>query len=98
MTIIDRHLSLQKRQFGRGHVLVMALAAAGGLIATTAPFATTPADTPSRAPAAASTASTYTAPSPLIIRTLGYVEFEWPHADSAIPGFGLLATGDAATQ
>jgi hypothetical protein len=36
--IIDHDLSLKKRQFRRGHVIVMALAASATLIAATVPF------------------------------------------------------------
>ena len=94
MSIIDRHLSLKMRQFGRRHAIVMTVAAAAAaLIVATAPFSAAPASAPARAHGAV--ASALEAPAdqlPVIVRSLSYVEFDW--SDGAMSGFGSLpATG-----
>ena len=95
MSIIDRHLSLKMRQFGRRHALVMTVAAVAALITATAPFSATPASAPLHAHGgAASTPEARADQSPVIVRSLGYVEFDW--SDGVMPGFGPLpAAGDS---
>jgi hypothetical protein len=78
----------------------MTLAAASGLIAATAPFATTPSSAPLRAyDVTASASDARAAQSPAILHAVGFVEFDWSPANGTLPGFGHLpATGDSGAR
>ena len=98
MSIIGKHLSLEKRQFGPGHAIVMTLAAAAALIAATAPFAATPAGTPLLVHDAAASAADARAAQIARERAAARIRgMRCVPIDGATPGFEPLpTTGDSS--
>ena len=98
MAMTSSHFASQTRQFGRGHAIVMTFVAGAAVITTSALLATTPADAPLAARVGQTIAGERRAPeAPTLVRTHGYVEFDWSSAGGVVPGFEPLpSTGNSS--